>query len=646
MDYQVSARKYRPGTFEDVIGQPHIVQMLVNAITTKRIAHAFLFSGTRGVGKTTVARILAKALNCEKGPTGTPCDICANCQEIAQGTSVDVIEIDGASNTGVDDVREIRENVKFAPFRGSYRVYIIDEVHMLSNSAFNALLKTLEEPPSHVVFVFATTEIHKIPATILSRCQHYNFRRITKAEIIQRLRHVADQEGLTVENRSLASIARASEGSMRDALSLLDQAVAFGGKTVKQDDLEVLLGTVPQEHVRTLIAAIMTQDSPAALRVVAHLLDQGYDLRAYCADVVEHVRNLLVASVVTAKPGPQAQENIQDLQRIMDLSTEDIRQTLADAKAFSADQLQDLFRIFSQAEDALRLSAHPRFVLEVAVVKATRLLLASAPAPSASAVPGPGPGVASAPTRVPAGSSAPPIAPPGTGQPKTQPPSAASSRGSETGAARTSGQTRPVAPSLPPQVPLAKPAAPLAKPQGTRTDATGPPAVPRPQSAPTPATTSDRSRPADVPPAVAPQPPVQLQWEALLERVESLDPSIAPFLAQGVLAGIDGSQVTLGYPKPASLALNRVLKDDARRLIERICTEAAGRPVRLRIIELADEQASGPSIAQARATKERDQKQALMERTRAHPLVKQALEVFGGELVEVRQVAPQKETQE
>jgi DNA polymerase-3 subunit gamma/tau len=621
MDYQVSARKYRPGTFEDVIGQPHIVQMLVNAITTKRIAHAFLFSGTRGVGKTTVARILAKALNCEKGPTGTPCDTCANCQEIAQGTSVDVIEIDGASNTGVDDVREIRENVKFTPFRGSYRVYIIDEVHMLSNSAFNALLKTLEEPPSHVVFVFATTEIHKIPATILSRCQHYNFRRITKAEIIQRLRHVADQEGLTVENRSLASIARASEGSMRDALSLLDQAVAFGGKTVKQDDLEVLLGTVPQEHVRTLIAAIMAQDSPAALRVVAHLLDQGYDLRAYCADVVEHVRDLLVASVVTVKPGPQAQENIQDLQRIMDLSTEDIRQTLADAKAFSADQLQDLFRIFSQAEDALRMSAHPRFVLEVAMVKATRLLLAPAPTPSASAVPGPGPGVASAPTRMLAGSSAPPIAQPRTGQPKTQPPSAASSRGAETGAARTSGQTRPVAPSLPPQAPLAKPAAPLAKPQGTRTDATGPPAV-------------------------APQPPVQLQWEALLERVESLDPGIAPFLAQGVLAGIDGSQVTLGYPKTASLALTRVSKDDARQLIERICTEAAGRPVRLRIIELADEQAAGPSIAQARATKERDQKQALMERTRAHPLVKQALEVFGGELVAVRQVAPQKETQE
>ena len=216
MDYQVSARKYRPGTFDDVIGQPHVVQTLMNAVSTKRIAHAYLFSGTRGVGKTTVARILAKALNCEQGPTSHPCNTCENCREIAQGNSVDVIEIDGASNTSVDDVREIRENVKFTPFRGQFRVYIIDEVHMLSNSAFNALLKTLEEPPAHVVFIFATTEIHKIPATILSRCQHYNFRRIARTEIIERLRHVAAQDQLTLEERSFVALARASEGSMRD----------------------------------------------------------------------------------------------------------------------------------------------------------------------------------------------------------------------------------------------------------------------------------------------------------------------------------------------------------------------------------------------------------------------------------------------
>jgi DNA polymerase-3 subunit gamma/tau len=364
LDYQVSARKYRPATFDDVIGQPHVVQTLVNSINTKRIAQAYLFSGTRGVGKTTVARILAKALNCEQGPTGTPCGSCSNCLEIAQGTSVDVMEIDGASNTSVDDVREIRENVKFAAFRGKYRVYIIDEVHMLSNSAFNALLKTLEEPPPHVVFIFATTEIHKIPATILSRCQHYNFRRIARTEIVERLRHVVDQDKIAIEERSLMALARASEGSMRDGLSLLDQAVAFGGKTIVHTDLEALLGAVPQELVRAMIQAITAQESATALRVLAQLLDQGHDLRAYCAEVVEYLRNMLVVSVVTSP---------QEWQGLIEASAEDLAQMAADARSFSPEPLQELFAIFTQAEDSLRLSAHPRFVLETAAVRATRL---------------------------------------------------------------------------------------------------------------------------------------------------------------------------------------------------------------------------------------------------------------------------------
>src|SRR6187397_2600316 len=232
MDYQVTARKYRPGTFDNVIGQPHVVQTLVNAMTTKRIAQAYLFSGTRGVGKTTVARILAKALNCEQGPTGMPCGICVNCMEIAQGHSVDVIEIDGASNTSVDDVREIRENVKFTPFKGAYRVYIIDEVHMLSNSAFNALLKTLEEPPPHVVFIFATTEPQKIPATILSRCQRFDLRRIPAPVIAQHLLHIAKEEGVALDTLAAHSIAVGAEGGMRDAQSMLDQLVAFCGNAI------------------------------------------------------------------------------------------------------------------------------------------------------------------------------------------------------------------------------------------------------------------------------------------------------------------------------------------------------------------------------------------------------------------------------
>ena len=338
--YTVLARRFRPHAFDDVVGQQHVSKALRNAIRAGRVAHAYMFTGARGVGKTSTARILAKALNCPHAVDGVPCNQCEICQGISAGNDVDVMEIDGASNTSVDDVREIRENVKFSPFRGHYRVYIIDEVHMLSNSAFNALLKTLEEPPAHVVFIFATTEIHKIPATILSRCQHYNFRRIARQEIIDRLRHIAAQDGLTIEDRSFTALARASEGSMRDGLSLLDQAVAFSGETIAHADLEVLLGAVPQELVQGMSAAILVQDSPAALAVLANLLDQGHDLKAFCSDVVEHLRNLLVASVVPAGP---------ELQGLIEASAEDIQQLAAAARTLTPEQLQELLTIFSQA---------------------------------------------------------------------------------------------------------------------------------------------------------------------------------------------------------------------------------------------------------------------------------------------------------
>lgn len=642
MDYQVSARKYRPGTFESVIGQPHVVQTLVNAIATKRIAHAFLFSGTRGVGKTTVARILAKALNCEQGPTGTPCETCANCQEITQGTSVDVVEIDGASNTSVDDVREIRENVKFAPFRGHYRVYIIDEVHMLSNSAFNALLKTLEEPPSHVVFIFATTEIHKIPATILSRCQHYNFRRISKAEIMQQLKHVADQEGLTIESRSLVALARASEGSMRDALSLLDQAVAFGGKTLQHRDLETLLGSVPQEQVRAMVAAIRTQDSPAAVRVVAQLLDQGHDLRAYCSELVEHLRNLLVASVVPPGQGPQA------LHGLIDLSDEEITQIIADAGTFTAEQLQDLYKIFSQTEDTLRLSSHPRFALEVAAVRATRPSAGGTVPAAAVAAPAPARPVASPKTvSQPAGPppptrSAPPQPSPSRPAPTAGPASTAPRAPASSGPAKPLGGTQtsgnmpsPAAGRTP-----ASPAGPPARPVG----ANGPSSSPSQKPAGRPADDPARAKPAPASGASPAAPPIQLNWEQLLERIENEHPSIAPFLAQGTLVSTDHESVTMGYQK-ASTAFARINTEATRNLVAGLCSELAGRKVRVSVIEMAEGQPTAPSMAQTRLVKEREQKQALLERTKAHPLVKQALATFGGDLVDVRQVTPQKETE-
>ena len=604
MDYQVSARKYRPGTFDDVIGQPHVVQTLVNSITTKRIAQAYLFSGTRGVGKTTVARILAKALNCEQGPTGTPCGTCSNCLEIAQGTSVDVMEIDGASNTSVDDVREIRENVKFAAFRGKYRVYIIDEVHMLSNSAFNALLKTLEEPPPHVVFIFATTEIHKIPATILSRCQHYNFRRIARTEIVERLRHVVDQDKIVIEERSLIALARASEGSMRDGLSLLDQAVAFGGKTILHTDLEALLGAVPQELVRAMIQAITAQESATALRVLAQLLDQGHDLRAYCAEVVEYLRNMLVVSVVTSP---------QEWQGLIEASAEDLAQMAADARSFSPEPLQELFAIFTQAEDSLRLSAHPRFVLETAAVRATRLLR-RADGKSPQAV-------------QPAQTTRPPQpAPVRTGQPVSP--------------ARSADPTH----SLPPRPPQSMAPAPIV-PMPVRSpvveNATNPPNVRSPGTAgevkasiPVASTPTDDRRVA-----------VTLNWEQFQEEVAAAFSNIAPFLEMGRLVGVDGHVVTIGFAKQATVARAMIEKPDNIAALTSMCERLSGQTVRLRIIELTESDPPGPTMAQLRAAKEKEQRLVLFEQARAHPVVKQALEMFGAEIAEVRPVSSQKEVE-
>ncbi len=606
MDYQVSARKYRPGTFDDVIGQPHVVQTLVNSITTKRIAQAYLFSGTRGVGKTTVARILAKALNCERGPTGTPCGTCSNCLEIAQGTSVDVMEIDGASNTSVDDVREIRENVKFAAFRGKYRVYIIDEVHMLSNSAFNALLKTLEEPPPHVVFIFATTEIHKIPATILSRCQHYNFRRIARTEIVERLRHVVDQDKIVIEERSLVALARASEGSMRDGLSLLDQAVAFGGKTIVHADLEALLGAVPQELVRAMIQAITAQESAAALRVLAQLLDQGHDLRAYCAEVVEYLRNMLVVSVVTSP---------QEWQGLIEASTEDLAQMAADARSFSPEPLQELFAIFTQAEDSLRLSAHPRFVLETAAVRATRLLRRADEKPSQTARP---------PLPVPV-RTAQPVSP------------------------SRSADPTPSSPPRHPQSPAPAPAAPMparSSVVGNTAPSRGP--LPTPPNVRSPGTAGEVKASMLVASPLTDASPlsVTLNWEQVQEEVANVSSRIAAFLERGRFVGVDGHVVTIGFAKQEMAARGMIENPDNMAVLTSICERLSGQTVRLRIVELTESDPPGQTMAQLRAAKEKEQRLVLFEQARAHPAVKQALEMFGAELAEVRPVSSQKEVEE
>lgn len=631
MEYQVSARKFRPGTFEELIGQPHVVQTLRNAILRQQVAHAYLFSGMRGVGKTTAARILAKALNCgrsealsgddgperspeqsRRSPTPEPCGQCESCQEITRGNSVDVIEIDGASNTGVDDVRELRENVKFSPFRGTYRIYIIDEVHMLSNSAFNALLKTLEEPPPHAVFIFATTEVHKIPPTITSRCQHFNFRRIPRREIIARLQEVVKHVDVEIGERSLGAMARASEGSMRDALSLLDQAVAFGGTTITEQDVDEMLGAVPDELVGRIVRTVVNQDPAAAVALVGEVVDHGYDLRAYCGAVVERMRHLMIAAVV---PG------FEQAQGLMDLPDEDVKHLLAEAKSFSVEQLQEVFHLFAQAEDRLRSTAHPRFVFEVAAVRAARFLQpgVQVPQPAETArSPQPPP---STPLRT--GVSRPPAE-------KNEPASGTSSSPVRPPVTGTSGRPAPVSRQE------ASPSSPVQRgPIAPKNVASAPPTARpevKPQSAPPPGPAAPGS-----PPALR-----QEDWQRVVEAVIQHFPNVGTFLEMGTLVKIEGDQVIVGFPK-MSVACSIIQKEENRARISRVCQDVAGVSIRLRVVELTGEPDDGLTIRQMRVKQQAQDDEALLEQARANPMVKHAMELFGGEVVKASREKGEKE---
>ncbi|HEY2385747.1 MAG TPA: DNA polymerase III subunit gamma/tau [Candidatus Binatia bacterium] len=355
--YQVLARKWRPQRFEDVVGQEHVTTTLRNAIAQKRIAHAFLFSGPRGVGKTTVARLLAKALNCAEGPTAEPCERCASCTEIAAGGALDVVEIDGASNTGVENIRELNENVRYRPAAARLKVYIIDEVHMLSTAAFNALLKTLEEPPEHVKFIFATTEVHKLPQTVVSRCQRYEFKRIGIPDLLERLRRIVTEEGIKATDGALFAIAREADGSMRDAQSLLDQAIVFSGKALAEADVQSALGVADRTVLHKVTEAILTRDPGPCLRAVDELYRYGYEVPRFCRDLVQQLRNLTVAAL------------FGDATMLADLPDHEVTETMRQAKLRTSDDLQRLFRVAQAGTEEVRKSAVPKLVLEMTLVK-------------------------------------------------------------------------------------------------------------------------------------------------------------------------------------------------------------------------------------------------------------------------------------
>jgi DNA polymerase III subunit gamma/tau len=363
MSYLVTSRKWRPMVFDDVIGQSHVSNTLRNALAANRLAHAFIFTGGRGCGKTTTARILAKAVNCLHPKNFDPCNECEICEEINAGRSLDIIEIDGASTNSVDDIRGIKEAVRYAPSRGGKRVYIIDEVHMLSKGAFNALLKTLEEPPEHVIFIFATTEIQKVPTTIISRCQRYDFRRISIDDIMSRIRFIAGEEKISIDDDALLMVAKKADGAMRDAQSIFDQAVSFCGNSITAAQLISVLNIVDQEYYFRVTDVIAEHDSRAALQLVDDVVRTGYDLREFVSGLAEHLRNLLIAKTTGAT-------------RLIEASEIHRAHYAKEAERFSEADILRLSKLTTDTEASLRYHSQPRFALEVALVQMSKMATA------------------------------------------------------------------------------------------------------------------------------------------------------------------------------------------------------------------------------------------------------------------------------
>jgi DNA polymerase III subunit gamma/tau len=361
VSYEVFARKYRPQTFDDLVGQTHVSRTLKNAVAQNRLAHAYLFVGPRGIGKTSTARILAKALNCVNGPTVTPCGICDNCREIAAGNSLDVIEIDGASNNSVEDVRQLRDNVRYAPAKGRYKIYLIDEVHMLSPAAFNALLKTLEEPPAHVKFIFATTEPQKVLPTILSRCQRFDLHRIPANLIAQHLQFIAGKEKITLEPAAAHAIARGAEGGLRDAESMLDQLVAFCGETIAEADVLNVFGFTSEQTVVDLTGHILRSETAGALELLYQQCESGKDMMRLMSDLIGYLRDLLVFK---AKPDALSEDVDLDLQKSL----------AAHAELIATDRLLELIDQFAAAEGRMKWAPNKKLHFEVALIRAIQSL--------------------------------------------------------------------------------------------------------------------------------------------------------------------------------------------------------------------------------------------------------------------------------
>jgi DNA polymerase III subunit gamma/tau len=607
MAYQVIARKWRPQTFADLVGQAHVTETLANAIKNDRVAHAYIFSGARGVGKTTAARILAKALNCVHGPTATPCGECDACKEIAAGTSLDVIEIDAASNRGIDQIRELREMVRYAPAASRSKVVILDEAHMLTGEASNALLKTLEEPPDRVIFVMATTEPENLVDTIRSRSQHFHFRALTFNEITSRLKHIADQENLKVEDGALSVLARMAEGSMRDALSLLEQARAYCGDDIRDKAVRELLGVVPDDALHELVQAIAEQSAERALELVHTFQKEGRNLQHFCREAIRHMRNLLIARVCGADSDLLA-------------ATPDQRPGLAKAaELFSEEDLTRFFQILLQTDDDLRRKPDPRVHLEMGLL---RLVNAARLAPLEEVL-------SEARSRKDGGS--------GGGSAK----SAVATASSPSIPARSLASAQPVSsPSFARSAPIISDVSPspfanttpsfTAKPAATSTSGFG---VSGAASAAAPAMNSPEQ-----PPAVAKQIKSEVaaagidgaQVTAIKSAIQAQQKFIGELLEHTSRWELDGSELRIYFPSEKSTFAGLIEGRDTMEKIRNASSKVLGRPVRV-CARLETGATNAENAARAASTT-----QEMRAQFENDPMVKSMLQRFGGRISEVR----------
>jgi len=612
MSYVVLARKYRPQSFEDLVGQGHVSATLANAIARNRVAHAFLFTGVRGVGKTTSARILAKSLNCETGPTATPCQKCAACIEITNGNDVDVQEIDGASYTGVDDVRRLQESLPYRPQRDRFKIFVVDEVHMLSNNAWNAFLKTLEEPPPHVKFIFATTEVHKIPVTILSRCQRYDFKLISAQSVAGRLKFVLEQEKVAFEDAALSVIAREAAGSMRDGMSLLDQVLAWvgiDGDKLTAEGVARVLGVADRTVLHALAAALVDGDAHACLKTIHDLAQQGYDLPHVARDFLAHLRDLVVAKVSKDPAG------------MLDLADSEAADVLALAKRADADDLTRIHQGFSRCFDDIVRSGQPRSAFEMALVRLARrpplmpveellqriqnleksLLQGGGGSPGPAASPGGG---------MPRGGGAPP------------PPARRAAPEGNQASGFGGGQ-------------FAAPAASFATPAPTQQ-----PAPQRPKPTVAPPTTSGLSTNVSPPPPTTTSSGKTLGnkdlgvFRAVLDVVRGKRPALASVLEHAVLLHIGPDRLTLGFEGDTFLS-KQAQEPLAQDILRSALSQHFGGHPDVTFESVAP--MSGlATIAQLDSAERKTRLESARRAIANHPLVTAAIELLGAELRDVR----------